>query len=173
MDEKEVELIYQYESYKIENAYNMVCGDKLGFDKSTNISEEYKLEIILKKLKANGHDPKKYVVITDELGQKIVSDYLDNKLSIKPLVRKYGITKQRINRFIQSQEIKIDKNRCKLTNSKVFTEEEIQKIIDLYHSGILIKEIAKQERLTIMIVSRVLHDSGTRISKRFLNGRRW
>ena len=51
--------------------------------------------------------------------------------------------------------------------------EYIDKIIELYNSGLNIKTIGEQENLTIMMVSRILHDSGTRISIRFKDGKRY
>lgn len=43
----------------------------------------------------------------------------------------------------------------------------------MYRSGKNIKEISEIENLSIMIVSRILHDSGVRTSNRFLNGKRY
>lgn len=81
------------------------------------------------------------------------------------------ISKNRVTRFLKSNNIEIDQERCKLTNSKVFDNEYINKIIDMYKNGLLIKDIAEIENKTIMIISRILHDSGVRISKRFGDGR--
>ena len=60
-----------------------------------------------------------------------------------------------------------------MTNSKVFDIEYINLIINDYKNGLKIKEIAKKENKSIMIISRILHDSGVRISTRFKNGRRY
>ena len=51
--------------------------------------------------------------------------------------------------------------------------EYIDKIVNLYKIGKTIKQISEEEKLTIMIVSRILHDSGVRESKRFKNGKRY
>jgi hypothetical protein len=92
-------------------------------------------------------------------------------MSIKAIVRKYSISKNRVTRFIKSQNIDIDQERCKLTNSKVFDSDYIDKVIKMYKDGLLIKDIARIENKTIMVISRILHDSGVRISKRFGEGR--
>jgi hypothetical protein len=74
---------------------------------------------------------------------------------------------------LKSEKIEIDKDRCVLTNSINLSEEKIYIVIDKFKSGKLIKEIALEEGLTIMIVSRILHDAGVRESKRFKNGKRY
>lgn len=70
------------------------------------------------------------------------------------------------------ENIEINKNKCIETNSKTFGNIYIEKIVDMFKNGQTIKEIAEKEK-TIMIISRILHDSGVRESKRFLNGKRY
>jgi hypothetical protein len=171
MNKKEIEDIKMYNSTLHKFGYNMVCGDKEGYKKRENFNDDYQLDIIFKKLKSNGHDPNKYVVMTDDLLEKIKNDYIKNKISIRELVRKYKITKHRMTRILKSENIEIDQNRCKLTNSKKFDDDFINKVISMYSNGLLIKQIANKENKTIMIISRILHDSGVRISKRFSDGR--
>lgn len=171
MNLKEIEFIKFYKSTQHKYGYNMVCGDKENYEIRTNFDEDYMVDIIKKKLKSNGHDPDKYIAMTDELKDEIIDDYITNRFSIKALVRKYSITKQRITRLLKSNGIEIDREKCRETNSKKFDTGYINKIIDLYKSGLNIKSIAEKEHLTIMIVSRILHDSGVRSSKRFGEGR--
>ena len=173
MSQKEIEFIKLYNSTLHEFGYNMVCGDKFLYEKRNNFDENYKVDIIKKKLKSNGHDPDKYVVITDELKKEIINDYVDNKLSRNALVKKYSISKQRMSRLLKSENIEINMNKSSEVNTKKFDIEYINKIIELFNSGLNIKTIGEQENLTIMIVSRILHDSGTRISSRFKNGKRY
>jgi hypothetical protein len=173
MNQKEIEFIKLYNSTLHEFGYNMVCGDKFVYEKRNNFDENYKVDIIKKKLKSNGHDPDKYVVITDELKSEIINDYVDNKLSRNALVKKYSISKQRMSRLLKSENIEINMNKSSEVNSKKFDIEYINKIIELFNSGLNIKTIGEQENLTIMIVSRILHDSGTRMSSRFKNGKRY
>jgi hypothetical protein len=173
MNQKEIEFIKLYNSTLHEFGYNMVCGDKFVYEKRNNFDENYKVDIIKKKLKSNGHDPDKYVVITDELKKEIINDYVNNKLSRNALVKKYSISKQRMSRLLKSENIEINMNKSSEVNTKIFDIKYTNKIIELFNSGLNIKTIGEQEKLTIMIVSRILHDSGTRISSRFKNDKRY
>jgi group I intron endonuclease len=174
MTEKEIFYIKEFNTIDPDFGYNMICGDeKEDYILRKNFGQEHQLDIIKRKLKGNGHDPEKYVVITEELSEEIRKDYIDNKFSIKALHRKYGISKNRITRFLKSESIEIDKDRCVLTNSINLSEKQTKKVIELFKSGKLIKEISEQENLTILIVSRILHDNGIRESKRFKNGKRY
>jgi len=173
MNQKEIEFIKLYNSTLHEFGYNMVCGDKFVYEKRNNFDDSYKVDIIKKKLKSNGHDPDEYVVITDELKMEIINDYVNNKLSRNDLVKKYSISRQRMSRLLKSENIEININKGSEVNTKKFDIEYINKIIELFNSGLNIKTIGEQENLTIMIVSRILHDSGTRISSRFKNGKRY
>lgn len=67
MNKKEIEYIKLYNSTSHEFGYNMVCGDKEGFSKRENFDKDYQIDIILRKLESNGHDSKKYIVITEQL----------------------------------------------------------------------------------------------------------
>lgn len=173
MNNKEIEFIKLYNSTSHEFGYNMVCGDKFLYEKRDNFDESYKIDIIKKKLKSNGYDPDKYVIITDELKNDIINDYVNNKLSRNALVKKYSISKQRMSRLLKSENIEIDMNKASEINTKTFSIDYIDKIVELYNSGLNIKTIGQQENLTIMMVSRILHDSGTRISIRFKDGKRY
>ena len=61
----------------------------------------------------------------------------------------------------------------KLTNSIKLEDVKINSVISKYKSGKTIKEISKEEGLTIMITSRILHDAGVRLSTRFKDGKRY
>lgn len=168
INEKEKEYIIFFDSIK--NGYNISNGGDGGDTISNNIR---KSDIIRQQLKSKGMDPDKYVVITDELKKEIINDYVDNKLSRNALVKKYSISKQRMSRLLKSENIEINMNKSSEVNTKKFDTEYINKIIELFNSGLNIKTISETEKLTIMIVSRILHDSGVRESKRFVNGKRW
>ena len=116
---------------------------------------------------------KNYIPITEELGEEIIRKYVNQKYSINNLVGEYNISKQRISRFLKVKGIKIDSNRCKLTNSIKLSENQISNVFNKYKSGKNIKNISIEENISIQIVSRILHDSGLRISKRFKNGKRY
>ena len=166
INKKEKEYIIIFDSIKM--GYNISNGGDGGDTISNN---ERRNDIIKQQLKSKGIDPDKYVIITDELKIKILEDYSNNKLSIKALCRKYLISEQRMTRILKSENIEIDQDRCKLTNSKTFNDDFINKVIEMYKDGLLIKDIAEVENKTIMVISRILHDSGVRISKRFGDGR--
>lgn len=173
MSMMEIEYIKKYKSISHEFGYNMVCGDKEVFSKRENFDKDYQLDIIKRKLKSNGHDPDNYLVIDIEISKNIKIDYNDNKLSIRELSRKFKISRQRLSRFLKSENIEIDKNRAVLTNSVILSDQQIDFIISKYKNGKTISAISKEESETIQTISRVLHDSGTRISKRFKNGKRY
>jgi group I intron endonuclease len=168
INEKEKQFIILFDSIK--NGYNISNGGDGGDTISNN---ERKNDIIKQQLKSKGIDPDKYVIITDELKNDIIDDYVNNKLSRNALVIKYSISKQRMSRFLKSENIEINMNKSSEVNTKKFDIEYVNKIIELFNSGLNIKTIGEQENLTIMMVSRILHDSGTRISIRFKDGKRY
>lgn len=168
INKKEMEYIIFFDSIK--NGYNISNGGDGGDTISKNIRRN---DIVRQQLKSKGIDPDKYVVITEELKLEILKDYLNNGFSIKALCRKYSISQQRMSRLLKSENIEIDRNKSSEVNTKTFDIEYINKIIELFNSGLNIKTISEQENLTIMMVSRILHDSGTRISTRFKNGKRY
>jgi hypothetical protein len=65
------------------------------------------------------------------------------------------------------------KDRSSKVNSFIPSQELIDRIIDFYKEGKTINQISEIEYLTILLVSRILHDSGVRKSKRFNNGKRY
>jgi group I intron endonuclease len=168
LNEKEIYFIEKYNSVK--TGYNITIGGDGGNTISHN---DRKLEIIKQQLKTKGISPDKYIVIDEELSNKIINDYVNNKNSIKGIGRKYAISHQRIRRFLLSKNIELDKDRGALVNSIKLTEEQINIVIEKYKNGSLINDISKQESLTIQTVSRILHDSGVRKSKRFKDGKRY
>lgn len=164
----EKEYIKKFDS--INNGYNISSGGDGGDTISNNPNKN---DIIKRQLSTKGFDPKNYILIEYKIANSIKEDYLDNKFSIKALCRKYNISKNRMTRFLKSSGIEIDKDRCKLTNSVMISDEKINIFISKFKNNKTIKGIAEEERLTIMIVSRILHDSGIRKSSRFENGRRY
>jgi len=167
LNNKEKYFIKLFDSINV--GYNISFGGDGGDTISKN---ENKVNIIKKQLKSKGFTGD-YLEIDSILVENIKKDYLENLFSIKKLVRKYKISKQRITRLLLSEKIVIDTDRCKITNSKVFDIDYINLIISDYKNGLKIKDIAKKENKSIMIISRILHDSGVRISNRFKNGRRY
>lgn len=172
MNQKEIEYIKLYKSTDHKYGYNMVCGGKEDFVIRENFDENYRIDIIRRKLRSNGHDPDKYIVITEDLSKMILDDY-SNKIGIRSLSTKYGITRQRLRRFLLSKGVKIDRDIAKIKNTFVPTKDLEERVVAQFNQGKKIKDISGSEGLTIMIVSRILHDSGIRKSKRFKNGKRY
>ena len=173
MSESERFFIKKYNSTDHINGYNMVCGDKKDYETRNNFDKYYLIEIVKKKLKSNGYNSDNYIPFTEELESEIIRKYIEELYSIKKLVREYKISKNRITRLLKSKNIEIDLYRCKLTNSISLSGEQISFITSKHNDGKSIKIIAEEEKLTIQTVSRVLHDLGIRISKRFKNGKRY
>jgi len=168
LNQKEKFFIQEYDSIK--NGYNISIGGDGGDTISNN---PRKIEIMKQQLRTKGYDDSYYVEISNTMSKNIIGDYLNNKLSIKAIARKYNISKQRITRFLNSHSIKIDKDRAKLTNSVKLEDDKINSVISKFKSGMTIKDISQEEGLTIMITSRILHDAGVRTSTRFKDGKRW
>jgi len=171
MKEKEIFFIKLYNSTSHKFGYNMVCGDKEDYNKRENFNKEYQLDIIKRKLISNGHDPSKYIEITDELSLEILNDY--GKIGIRGLANKYKISRQRLTRFIKSKDIEIIKDMATITNSIKIDDSFIKTVIQKWQNGKTIKDISSEEGQTIQTISRILHDSNIRKSKRFKNGKRY
>lgn len=167
INQKEKEFIFLYDSVK--QGYNISKGGDGGDTISNN---ERKLDIIKSQLKSKGMDPEKYVVIDEELEAKILADY-QNVNGIRTLSKKYNISRQRLRRFLLSKGIKIDTEMGTKMNTFQPSMELINRVCDSFKSGKTINQISENENLTILIVSRILHDSDIRKSKRFINGKRY
>ncbi len=170
---KEIEYINEYNSIDHKYGYNMICGYKDYYEKRNNIDYEYSIDIIKRKLKSNGHDPDKYIELTEELSNNLKNDYLSGEFGIRTLSKKYKITRNRIKRFLLREGIEIKKDIIKKINTFLPEEKLINEIINLYKNNKTIKEISEIKKITTMLVSRILHDHGIRKSKRFKNGKRY
>ena len=170
MNDKEILYIKEYNSNDTNFGYNITEGGDGGDTISNN---KNRVNIIKNRLLSNGHNPEDYIPFTKELEQEIILKYVKEKFSIRKLVKEYKIHKNRITRLLKSKNIEIDLNRCKLTNSLILSEEQTNNIVIKYKQGKTIKLIADEEKLTILIVSRILNDLGLRISKRFNNEKRY
>ena len=169
INQKEIEFISKYDSIK--NGYNTSTGGDGGDTISNN---PRRLDIIKQQLTSKGYDSDSYYIeISDIISKSIIEDYLNNKLSLKALSRKYSISRQRITRFLKSNNIDIDQDRIKITNSIKLSEDEIESVINKYKNGKTIKDISSEENQTIQTISRILHDSGVRLSTRFKDGKRY
>lgn len=169
INQKEIEFISKYDSIK--NGYNTSTGGDGGDTISNN---PRRLDIIKQQLKSKGYDSDNYYVDISEIVSKyLLDDYINNKLSMREISKKYSISRQRLSRFFRLNNIDIDQDRVKLTNSVKISDEKINSVISKYKNGKTIKDISEEEGLTIMITSRILHDSGVRISSRFKDGKRY
>jgi len=169
INQKEIEYIIKYDSIK--NGYNISTGGDGGDTISNN---PRRLDIIKQQLSTKGYDSDSYYVeISDIIADNIIEDYLENKFSLKKLAIKYGISRQRLTRFLKSKNIEIDKFRARITNSTKLEDDKINSVISKYNSGKSINKISEEEGLTILIVSRILHDAGIRKSNRFKDGKRY
>jgi ribosomal protein L12E/L44/L45/RPP1/RPP2 len=169
INQKEIEFISKYDSIK--NGYNISTGGDGGDTISNN---PRRLDIIKQQLTSKGYESDSYYIeISDIISKSIIEDYLNNKLSLKALSRKYSISRQRITRFLKSNNIDIDQDRIKITNSIKLSEDEIESVINKYKNGKTIKDISSEENQTIQTISRILHDAGVRISTRFKDGKRY
>lgn len=168
LNEKEIELIKAYNSIK--DGYNISTGGDGGDTISNNPN---RIDIIKRQLTTKGYDDKYYVELSEIISNSILDDYLNNKISLRELAKKYNISRQRLKRFLISKDINIDQDRVKLTNTKTFDRDFIDEVISLYKNGLNIKEISELKGLTIMITSRILHDEGVRVSSRFKDGKRY
>jgi hypothetical protein len=170
---KEIEYIKLFNSINHDFGYNMVCGDKLDYELRENFDEDYMIEIVKKKLKSNGHNPDNYIVLTKELEQVIIQEYTTETVGLRALSKKYKISKQRLTRLFKREDIQLDKMRAVKTNTFIPSQELVEKVCVFYNEGKTINQISESEDLTILIVSRILHDAGVRKSKRFENGKRY
>jgi hypothetical protein len=169
INQKEIEFILKYDSIK--NGYNTSTGGDGGDTISNN---PRRLDIIKQQLTSKGYDSDNYYVdISEIISKSILDDYLNNKISIREISKKYNISRQRLSRFFKSNNINIDKDMVKLTNSIKLEDYKINSVISKYENGKTIKEISEEEGLTIMITSRILHDAGVRTSTRFKDGKRY
>ena len=169
INQMEKEFIIEYDSIK--NGYNISTGGDGGDTISNN---PRRLDIIKQQLKSKGYDSDNYYIeISDIISKSIIDDYINNKLSLKALSRKYNISRQRITRFLNSIDVEIDKDRIKIANSVKLTDDDIKSTIDKYKNGKTIKDISSEIGQSIQTISRILHDSGIRISTRFKDGRRY
>jgi hypothetical protein len=169
INQKEIEFILKYDSIK--NGYNTSMGGDGGDTISNN---PRRLDIIKQQLTSKGYDSENYYVdISGIISKSILDDYLNNKISIREISKKYNISRQRLSRFFKSNNINIDKDMVKLTNSIKLEDDKINSVISKYENGKTIKEISEEEGLTIMITSRILHDASVRTSTRFKDGKRY
>lgn len=173
MDLQEIYYITMYNSTNIKFGYNMVCGNKYPIKNidSNNFNDKYRVEIIKKTLSSKGKDSNKYIEITTKLENIIIYDYKSG-LSIGSLSNKHKITRNRLKRLLIKNNIEIILDRpC--YNKFTPSDEQIRIITDGFNNGKTIKLMAEEIKLSIQMVSRVLNDLGLRISKRFLNGKRY
>jgi group I intron endonuclease len=162
INKEEIFFINKFNSNINFNGYNVSKGGDGGDTISLN---ENKNEIMIKQLKSKGVD--NYVIIDENLRKEIINKYINENFSLRKLSNYYNITKNRLKRLLKNEGIIINQNIAIEINSKKIDTETLNNVISEYKKNKTIKLLAKEFNLTIMIVSRILHDSGERLSKRF------
>jgi hypothetical protein len=164
IDEMEKHYIKLYDSTNIIYGYNIASGGEGGDTISNNINKE---SIFKKQMDSKGLP---YTEISEDMWKTIISEYESGGF-IKTIAKKYKLDSKRIKRMFNKRGIIVDKDR----QYGIFipTEEINEKIRTMFLDKKTIKDIAAELNLTIMIVSRILNDTGIRESKRFKNGKRY
>ena len=89
--------------------------------------------------------------------------YFKDSLSILNYLYKNS---NELTRLYRKYQIYIEyKNR----EPKFFDKSLIDRVINKFKNGFSIKNIASDEKMTVMTISKILHESGARYSKRFKN----
>ena len=161
INELEIFYINEYKANKYDYGYNITNGGEGGDTISNNINN-----IIRKQLKSKGVD--NYIIIDETIKNDIIHKYIKEKYSLRKLSKFFNITKNRIIRLFDAENIVINKTIACEINSKKIDLSIVNEVINEYNNKNSINKISKKFNLTIMIISRILHDSGVRISKRFL-----
>ena len=120
-------------------------------------------------MESNGYDSSKYVELTPELEMEIIDEYLSGGM-IRRMSAKYKITRNRIKRLLQKNNIETE-----YRNDNQFQPDDstINSIKEKYLNKLTIKQISTDLDITTMLISRVLHDLNLRESKRFKDGKRY
>ena len=99
---------------------------------------------------------------TQEQTDEIVRLYTEEKWSLKKIGRKFGKDNGVIRRVLDTNGIKVDKKRRR-TPDYLWTNKDIENIINLYHSGLSYRTIAEQYPCHANTIQRLLKKHSTKI----------
>lgn len=162
LDEMEIYYINIMNANDNKIGYNITPGGSGGDTISLNPNRK---DIIKRVCESNGK------VFTDLENDEndIINKYLNGD-PIRHLSKEYNVSRNKIKSILVRKEITI---RQSTGEDKIisFNKEINERIISLFNDGRSINYISKHMNITILLISRTLHDLDIRKSKRFITKR--